>query len=259
MSMVLSCGHWQPARMATALITGASRLAGIAPAVAMRLARDGWDVATAGEPGEEAAATAGVLSASIRGVGRRFAAVFGDLGDPTTPATLVSEVREQLGPINALIACHTHCLPSGLSTTTVESFDQHYAVNVRATWLLIEAFAEQVEPSEHGARIVTFTSDHTVGNLPYGATKAAADRITLAAAFDYAERGVRANVINPGPVDTGWMDDTVRAYALERTPVGRPATTDDPSDLVSFLCSPSGGWITGQLLHSNGGFKATIP
>ena len=73
-----------------------------------------------------------------------------------------------------------------------------------------------------GGRIVALTSDHTVHNLPYGASKGALDRIVTAAAVELADRGVRANVINPGPIDTGWMDDEIRASG-DRGDARRPA------------------------------------
>jgi 3-oxoacyl-[acyl-carrier protein] reductase len=133
-------------------------------------------------------------------------------------------------------------------------------VNARATWLLIKAFAEQLPPmaAERGkasARIVALTSDHTNHNLPYGASKGALDRIVVAAAVELADRGVRANVINPGPVDTGWMDEETRAWCIGATPAGRLGTAKETADLVRFLFSEPGSWINGQLLYSNGGFK----
>jgi 3-oxoacyl-[acyl-carrier protein] reductase len=134
----------------------------------------------------------------------------------------------------------------------VESFDRHYAVNVRATWLLTAAFARQLPAT--GGCVLALTSDHTVGNLPYGSTKGALDRLVLAAAHELGDRGLRANVINPGPVDTGWMDDEVRASGLASQPLGRLGTPTDVAHLVRFLLSDRGGWINGQLLHSNGGF-----
>jgi 3-oxoacyl-[acyl-carrier protein] reductase len=104
-------------------------------------------------------------------------------------------------------------------------------------------------------RIVALTSDHTVHNTPYGASKGALDRIVVAAATELADLGVRANVINPGPVDTGWMTDEIRAMALADTPAGRPGTAEDTADLVRFLLSDHGSWINGQVLYSNGGFR----
>ena len=145
-------------------------------------------------------------------------------------------------------------MDSGFLDTTVESFDRHFAVNARATWLLIREYGRRFRGTPGAGRIIALTSDHTVGNLPYGASKGALDRITLAAAHELAHLGVSANVINPGPIDTGWMDDETRARCLARTPLGHPGTPADTAHLVEFLCSPEGHWINGQLLKSNGGF-----
>jgi 3-oxoacyl-[acyl-carrier protein] reductase len=87
---------------------------------------------------------------------------------------------------------------------------------------------------------MSLTSDDTAHNLPYGASKGALDRITLAAAREFAHLGITANAINPGPVDTGWMPDKVRAECLEKTPVGRLGTPQDAANLVEFLCSRRG-------------------
>lgn len=70
-----------------------------------------------------------------------------------------------------------------------------------------------------------------------------------------ADQGIRANAINPGPVDTGWMDDEIREHGVAQTPAGRLGTPRDTGDLVTFLLSSAGGWITGQVLYSNGGFR----
>ena len=66
---------------------------------------------------------------------------------------------------------------------------------------------------------------------------------------------MRANVVNPGPVDTGWMTEEIRDAGTAQTPLGRLGTPQDTADLVRFLLSEQGGWITGQLLYSNGGFR----
>jgi 3-oxoacyl-[acyl-carrier protein] reductase len=127
-------------------------------------------------------------------------------------------------------------------------------LNARATWLLIREYGRRLRGNHGTGRIISLTSDHTVGNLPYGASKGALERITLAAARELAHLGVTANVINPGPVDTGWMSDDIRAAGTSQTPLGRLGVPQDTGHLVDFLCSPQGGWINGQLLMSNGGF-----
>lgn len=153
---------------------------------------------------------------------------------------------------------HCESVGSSILDTTVESWDRHFAVNARAAWLLIRAFAQQL-PSETTTEvrgtIVALTSDHVTHNLPYGASKGALDRIVVAAAEELASQGIRANVINPGPIDTGWMTPEIRESGLAQTPAGRLGTPADTADLIRFLMSDAGGWITGQVLYSNGGYR----
>ena len=131
----------------------------------------------------------------------------------------------------------------------------HFAVNARASWLLVREFGRRFRAPNNRGRIIALTSDHVAGNLPYGASKSALDRIVLAAAEEFRDLGITANVINPGPTDTGWMTDQQIAEFTRQTPGGRPGLPDDCANLVRFLCSEEGGWINGQLLHSNGGLQ----
>jgi 3-oxoacyl-[acyl-carrier protein] reductase len=180
-----------------------------------------------------------------------------DLADPAAAGSLIEQAHQKLGPLRALVMSHCESVDSGLLDTPVESFDRHYAVNVRASWLLLAAFARQL-PSDGGTAIA-LTSDDIVGNVPYGATKGALDRLVLSAAHELGDRGLRANVINPGPIDTGWMTDEIRAAVLSRQPTGRLGTPTDTADLVRFLLSDGGQWINGQVLYSNGGFPTGRP
>ena len=246
--------------MSTALVTGVGRRLGIGAGIAAALAEDGWDlVLSYWHPYDQRLGLGGtpddprVLSEELRKRGRRVELVEVDLEDPAAAASLVDVAAARLGRLDALVLSHCESVDSGVLDTTVESFDRHYAVNVRASWLLIAAFARQLGPD--GGVALALTSDRTAGNLPYGATKGALDRLVLAAARELGEVGLRTNVINPGPVDTGWMDDDIRASSLARQPTGRLGTPEDTADLVRFLLSDRGAWINGQLLHSNGGFS----
>ncbi|MFJ2157471.1 SDR family oxidoreductase [Streptomyces sp. NPDC087856] len=244
-----------------ALITGVGRTVGIGAGVARRLAASGWDIAfTYWTPydermtwGPETGATKAITD-TLTQHGAATKAVEADLADPDAPAGVFDEVERDLGAVTALVMCHCESVDSGLLDTSVESFDRHFAVNARATWLLIREFGRRFTATPGTGRIIALTSDHTVNNLPYGASKGALDRITLAASHELAHLGITANVINPGPVDTGWMTDEVRAQVLHQTPLHRLGTPQDTAHLVDFLCSPEGQWVNGQLLMSNGGF-----
>ena len=247
------------------LVTGVGRRRGIGAGIAAGLAEDGWDLVLShwqpydarlglvGRPDD-----ADRLADQLRATGRRVEVLPADLERAEQATGLVDRAVEVLGPLDALVMSHCESVDSGVLDTTVESFDRHYAVNVRATWLLTAAFARQLPAT--GGSVLALTSDHTVGNLPYGATKGALDRLVLAAAHELGDRGLRTNVINPGPVDTGWMDDDIRASGLASQPLGRLGTPTDVANLVRFLLSDQGSWINGQLLSSNGGFpKGHIP
>ena len=114
-------------------------------------------------------------------------------------------------------------MDSALLDTTVASFDLHMTINARASWLLIIEHARRYRAEPGAGRIIALTSDHTVGNLPYGASKGALDRIVLAAARELAQQRITANVVNPGPVDTGWMTSDQVAATAAASPRGGAA------------------------------------
>lgn len=243
-----------------AVVTGASRSAGIGAAIAESLAADGWDLALTYWTPYDARmpwgahpqdVTALVERIGARGV--RVMALEADLSDPAAPVTLFDAVERTIGPPGALILSHCESVASGILDTTIESFDRHFVVNARGSWLLIREFAQRFAGPAGSGRIIALTSDHTVGNLPYGASKGALDRITLAAARELAQLGITANVINPGATDTGWMTSEQKAAFAEAHPWGRVGLPSDCARLVSFLCSEAGHWVNGQLLSSNGG------
>ncbi|QEW02576.1 SDR family oxidoreductase [Microbacterium lushaniae] len=219
--------------MRTALITGIARTGGIAEGIAPRLRADGWNVVTSDLDSGDVPC---------------------DLATSDGPPSLVAEVSRAHGPISALVLSHAHDVESGILDTTAESFDRHVAVNARASLLLLAAFARQVP--ESGGAVVALTSDHTTGNLPYGASKGALDRIVISAARELGPRGISANVLNPGPIDTGWMDDGTRAALTAAQPLGRLGTPPDIAEVVAFLVSDAGRWVSGQLLHADGAFSA---
>ena len=237
-----------------ALITGVGRTVGIAAGIAERLADDGWDLALNHWRPYDADTAPGStddeperIAAACRGRGATVVLVPGDLSVASEPERIVRDAAGELGrPLRGLVLSHAESRDSAILDTTVDSFDRHMAVNARASWLLIRAFTEGA--GDGGGAVVALTSDHAAFNLPYGASKGALDRIVVAAARELGERGVRVNAVNPGPVDTGWMDDEIRASVARRTPA-------DVARLVAFLLSDEGAWTTGQLIHTDGGYS----
>ncbi len=219
--------------MPLALVTGAARANSIAAGIVPRLRADGWTVVTSDLADADYPC---------------------DLSTATGPDELVAAVTRDHGPITALVLSHAHDVNTGILDTTAESFDLHVAVNARASLLLIAAFARQA-PADGGV-VVALTSDHTTGNLPYGSSKGALDRIVISAARELGPRGISANVVNPGPVDTGWMDDETRETLTAAHPLGRLGTPTDIAAVVAFLVSPEGRWVSGQLLQTDGAFSA---
>ena len=208
-----------------ALVTGAD--GGIAPAVVAALEGDGWEVA--GTDFEHA-----------------------DLADPAAPA----RIFEELGSFEALVTCHAVSELGGLLETDAAQLDRHLAVNVRATALLMAELARRL-PGDRG-RIVNFTSGLPLrGELAYAASKGAIAWLTVSAAVELGPRGITANAIDPGPTDTGWMDDELKEAIAAATPLGRVGRPQDAAELVAFLCSERAGWITGRVLRSDGGFSWT--
>ena len=92
------------------------------------------------------------------------------------------------------------------------------------------------------------------GELAYTASKGALEAFTRQLAAEVAHLGVTVNAVGPGPNDTGWIDDDLRAELLPRFPMGRFGRPEDAASLVAWLCSEEAGWVTGQVIHSEGGF-----
>ncbi|MDA8284173.1 MAG: SDR family oxidoreductase [Actinomycetota bacterium] len=247
-----------------ALVTGVSRGPGIAAAVARRLAGDGWDLALTGWRPYDAGMRWGrhddELDDLLLGLARTGMEVEyfdADLADPEAPAAVYDDTLAAFGraPL-ALAVVHTHDTGGGLLDMTAADFDHHLAVNARATLLLAAEHARRFDGTRGRGRIVTFVSGLPLkGSVAYAASKGAIHWMTVSIAAELASRGITVNAINPGPTDTGWMSSSLREHIRSESPLGRPGRPEDAAGLVAWLLSDAGGWITGQVITSDGGWS----
>jgi 3-oxoacyl-[acyl-carrier protein] reductase len=238
------------------LVTGLSRHRGIAAAAARALAREGWTVAATGyRPYDETERWGAEPHAPQELLDEGVLATWSedDLGDPGAPERVLEQAERAVGALTGLVIVHTESGLGGIFDTSAAVFDRHLAVNARAPLLLCGEFGRRFR-GEHGSgRIVVFTSDAVHGEVAYGASKAALERVVVAAAVELGPKGITVNAVNPGPTDTGWMSPELAELIRKATPLGRVGQPEDAAELVAFLCSPRGGWITGQVLVSDGG------
>jgi 3-oxoacyl-[acyl-carrier protein] reductase len=247
-----------------ALITGVGRRRGIGWAICQTLAYTGADVFftywkaydrdapwATDEDGPEA------MLGDLRGMGVSAEGVELDLSLPDSPEQLLDVVVERLGPPSILVNNAAHSTRDGFERLDAETLDAHYAVNLRAAALLSVAFARRY-PGGPGGRIINLTSGQSLGPMPeelaYAATKGAIEAFTVTLAAEIGHKGITVNAVNPGPTDTGWMTEEFKEELSAKLPAGRVGEPEDAARLVAFLASDEARWITGQIIHSEGGF-----
>jgi 3-oxoacyl-[acyl-carrier protein] reductase len=245
--------------MPYAVVTGISRRVGIGATVAERLITDGWTVTGTGWPAHDAEQPWGRDAAPPEAAGMSWFPA--DLADPEAPAAVIDRHRAMHDRLDALVAVHARSSGQDLTAVTAEELDASFAVNTRATVLLVQAAARAGV-----RRVVLFTTgvhrDPMPLEIPYVVSKAALQGVTATLAAALAPRGATVNCVNPGPNDTGYADPETHARVAAEIPLaarwGRPS---DIAELVAFLVSDRGGWITGQTIDSDGGWgvRAGVP
>lgn len=236
-------------------MTGVSRSEGIGDAIARRLVADGYAVFTQGWEAHDGSQPWGAGEVPLRG--GLAGHLETDLADPEAPEAVLAAARIALGRVDVLVANHAASVGGTLEELTAAAIDTALAVNVRATLLLVQAFAAGFD-GDHG-RVVLLTSGQArgpmPGELPYVASKAALSGSVLSLADHLAPRGITVNAVNPGPTDTGWAPDDVVARVEAAMPRGRWGTPGDAARLVAWLASEESEWVTGQVVDSDGGFR----
>jgi 3-oxoacyl-[acyl-carrier protein] reductase len=240
----------------TALVTGASR--GMGRATAIALAKAGAQVLV--HYGNSAAEAEAVV-AEIRKAGGRADAVMADLAAPDGAHQLARQAREVVGDrLDVLVANAGISHGGTIEDTTVEQFDQMFAVNVRAPYFLVQQLLPILGKGSSVVLLSSLAAHASVGALSaYAATKGAIDTLVKHFAAALGERGVRVNAVAPGVVDTDMSKfartDAGRDFTLGMQALQRVAQPDDVAGVVAFLASDEARWITGDTLRVDGGSK----
>jgi 3-oxoacyl-[acyl-carrier protein] reductase len=234
--------------MTVALITGSSR--GIGRAIARKLAADGFDIVV--NYCNDARAADEVVK-HVEAAGRRAVAVRADVADPDELRELFRVTEERLGSLDAFVGNAATVRHTAVADTSDEDFDIMWRTNTRATFIGIRESARRMRD---GGRIVIVSSGAVVakppGAGPYAASKAAGDMLVQTAASELGSRGITVNSVLPGPTRTELLNVDPDLIAAQ-TPLGRIGEPEDIANIVSFLVSPSGGWVTGQTIRAAGG------
>jgi 3-oxoacyl-[acyl-carrier protein] reductase len=237
-----------------ALVTGAGR--GIGAAIAARLAADGALVAV-NYARNQAAAEAVV--ARIVAAGGSAWAIQADLGETAALAPMVECCVSRHGRLDILVNNAGVIALAPPEAVTEAEFDTLFAVNVKAPLLLCQAAARAF--GDKGGSIINIGSLNSrvpgPGVSVYSATKAALDALTVALSRAWGPRGIRVNGVAPGQTETDMLASVVPPEVLranvERIALGRLGRPDDIAEVVAFLASDEARWITGEVLHVNGG------
>ncbi|MFG2603481.1 SDR family oxidoreductase [Streptomyces sp. NPDC048514] len=239
----------------TALVTGGSR--GIGAATALRLAREGADVALTYVRGKDAAEE---VVRAVEALGRRAVAVRADSADAVEAAGAVGRAAQEFGTLDILVNNAAAGLMGPLGGVSLADVDRLLAVNVRGVFLAAQAAAAVMGP---GGRIVTVGSCVTQrvpgpGAALYAMSKSALIGLTKALARELGGRGITANVVHPGPIDTD-MNPADGPHAAEQaamTALGRYGTAAEVASVVTYLAGPEARYVTGAEFSVDGGYAA---
>jgi enoyl-[acyl-carrier protein] reductase III len=249
-----------------ALITGATR--GIGRAIALRLARDGADCAITYRTRPEQAAD---VVAEIEALGRRAVAVPLALEEPAQVPGAVAKAAETFGRVDIFVASAAATAFKPMLEQKPHNIEKTFAISVESFVAAVQGVAPLMKD---GGRIVVVSGIDShqamTGHGVLGAAKAAVESLVRSLALELGPRGITANAVSPGLLDTDssrlyitkglgvpWDDAVARITAA--TPVRRLGTVDDVASLVAYLASPDASFLTGQTILLDGGLTITSP
>lgn len=233
-----------------ALVVGGAK--GIGFAIASRLATEGAIVFLTGRNAKEVAAAAKTIGHGSRGL-------VADAADPPELEQAVATVRREHGRIDALVLNAGVSEPASLNSETLQHFDRHFGVNVRGP---VFAFQAALPAMQDGGSVVLVGSIAGMAGVAnfgtYAATKAALRSYARSWTVELASRGIRVNVVSPGPTETAMFEavpDEVRSAIIAQIPLGRMARSEEVAAAAIFLLSDQASFVAGAELCVDGGAK----
>jgi 3-oxoacyl-[acyl-carrier protein] reductase len=237
-----------------ALVTGGGR--GIGRAIAVRLAEAGAKVAFSYRSN---AAAAEETVEQVRKVGAECSAFKGDVASPEDVESLVKGVGEAFGPVEVLVNNAGTTRDNILVRMKDAEFDEVLETNLKGTYLCTRAVLRGMVRARWG-RIVNISSVvgllGNAGQANYAAAKAGIIGFTKSVAREVANRGITANTVAPGYVETeltGGLPENVKEQILGQVPVGRLGRPEEIAGVVAFLVGDDAAYITGQTMTVDGG------
>ncbi|MBK7252266.1 MAG: SDR family oxidoreductase [Gammaproteobacteria bacterium] len=263
----------------TAIVTGAGRMRSIGRSIALVLARAGCDVVVTGSgraperyPEDERRAgwrDVESVAEEIRTLGRRALAAVCDVADAEAVQTLLERVTREFGDIDVLVNNAGSAFGSDrvpVVDLPVPEWHRVIATNLHGTFYMSQAVARRMVAQGRGGSIVNISSLSarllSADSGVYAASKAAVNALSTVMAAELGPHRIRVNAVCPGIIDTSRHDE-LRSTALWESvirsfvPLGRAGTGGDIANLVAFLCSDEGAWITGQHIYIDGGHGFT--
>ncbi|MDR3516017.1 MAG: SDR family NAD(P)-dependent oxidoreductase [Azospirillaceae bacterium] len=233
-----------------ALVVGGAK--GIGFAIAERLAAEGAVVFLTGRHSDE-------VEQAAKRIGRGARGLVADASLPVDLERVVATVQDAQGRIDALVLNAGTAIPASLADETIEHFDSLFAVNVRGPLFGLQAAIRIISP---GGSVVLIGSIAGSAGAPsygtYGATKAALRSYARTWTAELAPRGIRVNVVAPGPTDTEMMarvPEERRAALIAAIPLGRMARVEEIAAATLFLLSDEASFIAGVELSVDGGMR----